>query len=71
MQIERPSCLEPDAGKLARPVRQWRDGETRQSQGWKVRPVPTITKVPTIGNSLAVYSTATARFYIGYLPAKK
>jgi len=46
MQIERPFRLEPDAVNIACPVRQWGDGETRQSKGWKVRPVPTITKVP-------------------------
>ncbi len=45
LQINRPSRLEPDEGKLSRPVRQWRDGETRRSEGRKVRPVPTITKV--------------------------
>jgi hypothetical protein len=43
-QIGRPSCLEPDALKGACPVRQWRDGETHQSEDWKVRPVPTITR---------------------------
>ncbi len=37
------SCLEPCAGKLARTVRQWGDGETHWSEGRKVRPVPTTT----------------------------
>ena len=44
MQVRRPSRLEPVALNGARRVRQWRDGETRQSQGRKVRPVPTTTE---------------------------